>query len=44
MGLLLLILIISDLALHSWLFIEIQLNEFVFVKYDRIVNPIKTLF
>ena len=44
MGLLLLIVIISGLALHARLFIEIQLNEFAFVKPDRIVNPIKNTF
>ena len=46
MGLLLLTLTVSGLALHDWLFIEIQLNgiafkELAFVKFDRIVNPIK---
>ena len=44
MGLLLLILTISDLALHGWLLIEIRLNEFTFVKLDRIVNPVKNTF
>ena len=49
MGLLLLTFIISGLALHSWLFIEIQLNgialnELAFLKFDRIVNPIKNTF
>ena len=32
------------LVLHSWLFIEIQLNEFAFVKLDKIVNPMKNTF
>ena len=32
MGLLLLTLTISGLVLHSWLFIEIQLNEFILGK------------
>ena len=46
MGLLLLTLIISGLALQIWLLIEIQLNGIAFngiafVKFDRIVNPIK---
>ena len=44
MGLLLLTLIISGLALHGWLLIEIQLYEFTLVKLDRIVNPIKNTF
>ena len=54
MGLLLLTLTISGLALHGWLLIEIQLNLFVFnggvlngtvlMKLDRIVNPIKNTF
>ena len=44
MGLLLLTLKISGLALHYWLFIEMQLNEFAFVKLDRIVNPVKNTF
>ena len=44
MGLLLLTLTTCGLVLHSWLFIEIQLNEFAFVKPDKIVNPQKTLF
>ena len=44
MGLLLLTFTISGLALHSWLLIEIQLNEFTPVKLDRIVNPIKNTF
>ena len=46
MGLLLLTLTISGLALRGWLFIGIQLNgitfkELGFVKFDRIVNPTK---
>ena len=59
MGLLLLTLTISGLALHGWLFIEIQLNGIafnlvvfsgavlngiVYVKLDRIVNPVKNAF
>ena len=44
MGLLLLTLIISGLALHAWLLIEIQLNEFTLVKPDKTVNPIKNTF
>ena len=59
MGLLLLTLTISGLALHGWLLIEIQLNLFafnlvvfrgaalnaiVFIKLDRIVNPVKNTF
>ena len=59
MGLLLLTLIISGLALHGWLFIEIQLNGIafnlvvfsgavldgiVFMKFDRIINPVKNTF
>ena len=44
MGLLLLTLTISGLALHGWLFIEIELKELAFVKFDRIVNPTKNTF
>ena len=49
MGLLLLTLTICGLALHAWLFIEIQLNEivfkeFAFVRPDKIVNPRKNAF
>ena len=49
MGLLLLTLTISGLALHPWLFIKIQLNEiifkdFEFVKFDRFLNPTKNTF
>ena len=54
MGLLLLTLIISRLALHSWLLIEIYFNvvvfngiafnELTFVTCYRIVNPIKNIF
>ena len=44
MGLLLLTLTISGLPLHYWLLIEIQLNEFAFVKRDRTVNPVKNTF
>ena len=59
MGLSLLTLTISGLALHDWLFIEIQLNGtavnlvvfseavligIVFMKLDRIVNPVKNTF
>ena len=32
------------LVLHSLLFIEIQLNEFAFVKLDKIANPTKKHF
>ena len=31
-------------VLYSWLCIEIHFNEFTFVKLDKIVNPVKTLF
>ena len=36
-------------VLHSWFFIEIQLNEValnevIFVKFDKIVNPRKNTF
>ena len=44
MGLLLLILTTCDLVLHSWYFIEIQLNGIAFdafVKFDKMVNPKK---
>ena len=41
MGLLLLTLIIFGLVIHSWLIIEIELNEFAFVKSDKIVNLMK---
>ena len=49
MGLLLLTLTIYGLALHGWLFIEIQLNgiafkELVFVKLHIIVNPTRNTF
>ena len=44
MGLLLLTVIISGLALHAWLFIEIQLQKLAFVKLDKIVNPMKHTF
>ena len=44
MGLLLLTVIISGLALHAWLFIEIQLKKLAFVKIDKIVNPMKHTF
>ena len=44
MGLLLLTLAISGLALHAWLFIEIQVNEFTLVKLDIIANPRKNTF
>ena len=45
MGLLLLTLTTCGLVLHSWFFIEIQLNgELAFVKFDKIVNPIKNTF
>ena len=34
-----------SLVLHSWLFIEIELNEFAFVKSDKSVNSKKkTIF
>ena len=42
--LLLLTLITCGLVLHSWLFIEIQLNELAFVKLDKIVNSMKNTF
>ena len=32
---------ICGLILHSWLFIEIQLNKFTLVKVDENVNPVK---
>ena len=32
---------ICYLTLHSWLFIEIQLNKFMLVKVDKNVNPVK---
>ena len=32
---------ICGLTLHSWLFIEIQLNEFMLMKIDKIVNRAK---
>ena len=44
MGLLLLTLTICGLVLHSWLIIEIHLNELEFVKLDKIVNPMKNTF
>ena len=44
MGLLLFTLTICGLVLHSWLIIEIRLNEFAFVKSDKIVNPMKNTF
>ena len=54
MGLLLLTLTICGLALHAWLFTETQLNvvafngiafnKLAFVKFDRIVNPVKHFF
>ena len=45
MGLLLLTLTTCGLALHYWFFIEIQFNrEFAFVKFDKIVNPMKNNF
>ena len=49
MGLLLLTLTICGLVLHSWFFIEIQLNgiafkELPFVKSDKIINPMKKAF
>ena len=31
----------SSLAVHSWLFIEIELNEFAFAKSDKIVKATK---
>ena len=34
---------IFGLTLHSWLFIEIQINEFTLVKVDKNANPIKRL-
>ena len=44
MGLLLLTLTTWGLVLHSWFFIEIQLNGIAFVKSDKIVNPTKNAF
>ena len=41
MGLLILTLTTYGLVLHSWLFIETQVNEFAFVKSDKIVNLMK---
>ena len=35
---------IFGLVLHSRLFIEIQLNEFMLVKLDKIINPTKNTF
>ena len=32
---------ICGLTLHSYLFIEIQLNKFTLVKVDKKVNPVK---
>ena len=32
------------LVLHSSLLIEIQLNEFMLVKLDKIINPVKNTF
>ena len=40
----LLTLTIFGLTFHSWLFIEIQLNEFTLVKLDKTVNPAKSTF
>ena len=37
-------LITCGLVLHSWFFIGKQFNEFVFVKFDKIVNPMKNKF
>ena len=49
MGLLVLTLTISALALHSWFFVEIHFNVvafngIAFVKLDRIVNRTKNTF
>ena len=45
MRLFLLTLIISGLALHGWLFIEIQVKEVVLTKFDKNNDPMKkTLF
>ena len=44
MGLLLLTLTISGLALHAWLFIEIQLKEVVLTKFDKNNDPMKKHF
>ena len=44
MGLLLLTLTISGLALHAWLFIEIQLKEVALTKFDKNDDPMKKLF
>ena len=41
---LLLMLTICGHILHSCLFIEIQLNEFTFVKIDKNANPVKNTF
>ena len=35
---------ICGLALHSRLFIEIQLNELMLMKLDKIINPTKSTF
>ena len=43
-GSLLLTLTIRGLTLRSWLIMEIQLNEFMLVKIDKIVNPEKNAF
>ena len=43
-GSLVLALTISGLTLHSWLFIEIQLNEFMPLKVDKNANPVKKHF
>ena len=40
----LLTLTICGLTLHPWLFIEIQLNEFMPAKVDKNANPVKKTF
>ena len=35
---------IYNLTLHFWLFVEIQLNEFMLVKVDKNINPLKKHF
>ena len=41
MGLLLLTLTTRDLALHAWLFIEMQRKEVVLTNFDKNSNPLK---
>ena len=40
----LLTLTICDLTFYPWLFIEIQLNEFMPAKVDKNANPVKKTF